>query len=206
LKLRQNIFDRAASGGCVTRLVRFSSFFWGRLVGVVRTTDEGKKHLGKFVCLLSVWVCVAMPVLGSDIVPNQSIRGGEEGLAVPWQAKTVETPNCIHKIEIHWVEDTEGVGVRVVQILTDSEEHSAQPGSGLLASVPQSDQPSRSDAYHSSDKAAENHVEVWHWWRWLFYVIAGLLVVAILPVVGVPLLCEVWNIWGELIRSWKRNS
>ena len=83
-----------------------------------------------------------MPVSGLGVVADQVESGSEECLALPREAESVITPNRIHKIEIYWVEDIEGLGVRVVKILADSEKHPSQVGGGPLPLMPPGHEPS----------------------------------------------------------------
>lgn len=124
----------------VARLVRCSSFFWGKCV--IGASDKPQELLGQVVCLLTVWIGMAMPVSGLGIVTDQGVSGREELLAPPWETKSVVSPNSIHKIEIHWIEDAEGLGIRVVKILADTEEHPPQMGSGPLPLMPPGHEPS----------------------------------------------------------------
>ena len=109
-----------------------------------------------------------MPVSGLGVVANQIISGGEKLLALPKEGEAVIAPNRVHKIEIDWVEDTKGHGVRVIKVLADLEEHYAQVSGGHLALVPPSNKPcsekSHAESAGRTEEVGPTHEPVW----WVF--------------------------------------
>ena len=175
----------------VSRLVRFSSFFGGWGVSIGRATDKSQKLLGKLVCLVSAWISVAMPMPCCGLVTDQRIGSGQELLTLPEEGKTMEAPDRVHKIEIQWIKDTEGLGVRVIKILADPEEQSAKVCSGLLALVPPSNKPSCEKTYAESAGRAEEvgpaHKPAW----WVFPLGA-------LTGIGLPIMLYGFREWWKI--------
>jgi hypothetical protein len=197
----ETVAQRPASSDRMRRLVRCSSFCWLGGVGVIKRSapDISQKLLGYVVSFLAVWIGVAMPVSGLGVVSNQIISGREESLTLPRQTETVETPNSVQKLEVYWIKDAEGLGVRVIKILAYAEEDNSQMAGCDLSLVPPSNTPSGSDANHGTYQSAKNNGDGDHmlWWYWLLVVMIGLVAV---PFFGIPLLCEACNLW-EMIRA-----
>jgi hypothetical protein len=131
--------------------------------------------------IFAVWVGMAMSLLGSDIMPEQGVTSSEKPLTLPRETETVVIQDRIHKIEIHWINDAKGDGVRVVKILADPEKNAAQPGGGTLPLMPPGNKPSSQE---SNSEAAGTTKEMGpahepSWWVFPLAAITG---------VGLPIL------------------
>ena len=141
MKPPQGCADKAAPCGWMQRLVRCSLFCWWRSVGVIWAAKHSQNLFGKIISRLAIWVCVTVAVAGGRLMANQSITQLEELAATPWKTETIVAPDGIHQVEIHWLDNGEGLRVRMVKIPADHKEKSAESLGGTLALVPPRDEP-----------------------------------------------------------------